>query len=100
VSFFGELRRRNVFKVGGAYVVVASLLILVAGIVFPTATLLPAWAVTFVMVVLVLGFPVAVVLAWAYEITPEGIKRTRRVRNSPARSRPVQNLHSRSIRRR
>jgi len=99
VSFFGELRRRNVFKVGGAYVVVASLLILVSGIVFPTATL-PAWAVTFVTVALVLGFPVAVVLAWAYEITPDGIKRTRRVRNSTARSRPVQNLHSRAIRRR
>ena len=99
VSFFGELRRRNVFKVGGAYVVVASLLILVSGIVFPTVTL-PAWTVAFVMVVLVLGFAAAVVLAWTYEVTPQGIKKTRRVRNSIARSTPPQNLHSRARRRR
>ena len=73
MSFFAELRRRNVFKVGAAYVVVAWLLIQVADIVFPAATL-PAWTVTFVTLALVLGFPVAVLLAWAYELTPEGVK--------------------------
>jgi len=97
VSFFGELRRRNVFKVGAAYVVVAWLLTQLAGIVFPAATF-PAWTVTFVTLVLVLGFPVAVLLAWAYEVTPAGIKKTRRVRT--ARSRPTQNLHARAVRRR
>ena len=69
MSFFGELRRRNVFKVGAAYVVVAWLLILLADIIFFAATL-PAWTVTFGTWVLVLGFPAAVLLAWAYEVTP------------------------------
>ena len=97
MSFFGELRRRNVFKVGAAYVVVAWLLIQLADFAFPAATF-PAWTATFVTWVLVLGFPAAVLLAWTYEVTPEGIKKTRRVRS--ARSRPTQNLHSRSVRRR
>ena len=96
MSFFGELRRRNVFKVGAAYVVVAWLLIQLADIVFSAATL-PTWTVTFVTWVLVLGFPVAVLLTWTYEVTPEGIKKNRPVRTPTARS--PQNLHSRSVRR-
>jgi TolB-like protein/Tfp pilus assembly protein PilF len=75
MSFWGELRRRNVFKVGVAYLIVAWLLIQVAGLVFPQLQL-PAWAPTLVTVLLIIGFPVALVLAWAYEITPEGIKQT------------------------
>jgi len=98
VSFFGELRRRNVFKVGAAYVVVAWLLIQLADVVFSVAAL-PAWTVTFVTWVLVLGFPAAVLLAWAYEVTPEGIKKTRRFGTSAARLRSPRNLHSRSVRR-
>ena len=78
MSFWGELRRRNVFKVGVAYLIVAWLLIQVAGLVFPQLQL-PAWAPTFVTVLLIIGFPVALVLAWAYEITPEGVKQTRDV---------------------
>ena len=99
VSFFGELRRRNVLKVGAAYIVVAWLLIQIVDIVFP-AIAFPAWTVTSVTLVLVLGFPVAVLLAWAYEVTPQGIKKRRRTRASTARLRPTQNLHSRTIRRR
>ena len=98
MSFFAELRRRNVFKVGAAYVVVAWLLIQLADIVFSAATF-PAWTVTFIAVVLALGFPVAVLLAWTYEVTTEGIKKTRRVKASTTRLRPAQNLHSRTIRR-
>ncbi len=96
MSFFGELRRRNVFKVGAAYVVVAWLLILLADIIFFAATL-PAWTVTFGTWVLVPGFPAAVLLAWAYEVTPQGIRR--RVRTPAVRSRSPQNLHSRTVRR-
>ncbi len=99
MSFFGELRRRNVFKVGAAYVVVAWLLTQLADIVFSAATF-PAWTGTFVTLVLVLGFLAAVLLAWAYEVTPEGIKKIRRVRTPSVRSRSPTNLHSRSVRRR
>ena len=96
MSFFGELRRRNVLKVGAAYVVAAWLLTQLTDFVFSAASF-PAWTVTFVSLVLVLGFPAAVLLAWAYEVTPEGIRR--RVRTPTARLRSPQNLHSRSVRR-
>jgi TolB-like protein/Tfp pilus assembly protein PilF len=75
MSFFGELRRRNVVKVGAAYLIVAWLLIQVAATVLPTFDA-PRWAVQTLMFVVILGFPVALVLAWVYELTPEGIKRT------------------------
>ena len=78
MSLFAELRRRNVFKVGAAYAIVAWLLIQVAANVFP-ALQLPAWTVTFVTAFLLIGFPIALLLAWAYEVTPEGIKKTRHV---------------------
>jgi TolB-like protein/Tfp pilus assembly protein PilF len=70
--FFGELKRRNVVKVGAAYAVVAWLVIQAADIVFP-ALQLPEWTVTFVTVLLLLGFPIALVLAWAYELGPQGV---------------------------
>jgi adenylate cyclase len=76
LSLFAELRRRNVFRVGGAYAVVAWLLIEVSDTVFPRLGL-PEWTVTFVIAVLLLGFPVALFMAWAFELTPEGVKRTR-----------------------
>src|SRR3954447_19265787 len=74
VSFFSELKRRNVYKVAVAYAVVAWLLIQAASILFPTFEA-PAWVMKVVVVVVVLGFPIALVLAWAFELTPEGIKR-------------------------
>src|SRR6185436_7774149 len=73
-NFFAELKRRNVYKIAVAYAVVAWLLIQVATQVFPFFGI-PNWAVRLVVLLLVLGFPVALVLAWAFEITPEGIKR-------------------------
>jgi TolB-like protein/tetratricopeptide (TPR) repeat protein len=74
-KFFTELKRRNVYKVAVAYAVVGWLLIQVATQVFPFLEI-PNWAVRFVIFVTALGFPVALVIAWAFELTPEGIKRT------------------------
>lgn len=78
MSLFAELKRRNVFRVGAAYLVVGWLLIEVADTVFPRLGL-PEWTVTFVIALLLLGLPVAVFLAWAFELTPEGMKRTEEV---------------------
>src|SRR6266550_2359037 len=73
-GFFGELKRRNVYKVAVAYAVVSWLLIQVATQVFPFFEI-PNWAVRLVVLLLILGFPVALILSWAFELTPEGIKR-------------------------
>jgi TolB-like protein/Tfp pilus assembly protein PilF len=73
-KFFAELKRRNVYKVAVAYAVVAWLLIQVATQVFPFFEI-PNWAVQLVVLVMVIGFPIATVLSWAFEITPQGIKR-------------------------
>ncbi len=73
-SFLAELKRRNVYKVAVAYVVVAWLLIQIATQVFPFFAV-PNWAVRLVVLLLILGFPVALVFSWAFEITLEGIKR-------------------------
>ena len=75
MSLIAELKRRNVFRVGGAYAVVAWLLIEISDTIFPRLGL-PEWTVTFVIALLLLGFPVALFLAWAFELTAEGIKRT------------------------
>ena len=74
-NFFAELKRRNVYKVAVAYAVVAWLLIQIATATFPVLEI-PNWATKLVIVLVVLGFPIALVLAWAFELTPEGIKRT------------------------
>jgi hypothetical protein len=68
-----ELKRRKVFRVAAVYAVVAWLLIQVADTVLP-ALQMPDWTVSFVTILFILGFPIAVILAWAYEVTPEGIK--------------------------
>jgi hypothetical protein len=73
-NFFAELKRRNVYKVAVAYAVVGWLLIQVATQVFPFFGI-PNWSIRLIILLLILGFPVALVLAWAFEITPEGIKR-------------------------
>jgi len=73
-NFFAELKRRNVYKVAVAYVVAAWLLIQVATQLFPFFEV-PNWAVRLLVLILILGFPIALVLSWAFEITPEGIKR-------------------------
>ena len=77
-DFFAELKRRNVYRVAVAYVIVAWLSIQAASILFPTFEA-PAWMMKVFVTAIILGFPVALVLAWAFEITPEGIKRERDV---------------------
>ena len=74
-SFFSELRRRNVYKVAVAYAVVGWLVIQISSTVLPTFHA-PEWVVQTLVVLVALGFPIALVLAWAFEATPEGIKRT------------------------
>ena len=70
-----ELKRRNVYKVAIAYCVVAWLLMQVASQIFPFFDI-PSWGVRLVVLLLIIGFPIALILAWAFELTPEGIKRT------------------------
>ncbi len=74
-SLFAELKRRNVYKVAIAYAVVAWLLMQVATQVFPFLEI-PNWAIRLVIMLLALGFPIALIIAWAFELTPEGLKRT------------------------
>src|SRR5713101_928751 len=88
-NFFAELKRRNVYKVAIAYAVVAWLLMQIATQVFPFLEI-PNWAIRLVIMLIVLGFPIAVVIAWAFELTPEGLKRTEfadELPKKPARNR-------------
>jgi adenylate cyclase len=73
MSLFAELRRRNVVKVGAAYLLVAWLVVQAASIGFPAFDA-PPWALRVFILVLLLGFPIAVVMAWMFEVTPEGLK--------------------------
>jgi hypothetical protein len=89
-KFFGELKRRNVYRAAVVYGMAAWLLAQIATQVFPFFDI-PNWTVRFVVIALVLGFPIAMLLAWLYEFTPEGIVRTedvdpeRSIRNSTGR---------------
>jgi hypothetical protein len=74
-SFFGELKRRNVYKVTVAYAIVGWLLVQIATQVFPFFEI-PNWAVRLIVLAIAIGFPIALVIAWAFELTPEGLKRT------------------------
>lgn len=86
-NFFTELKRRNVYKVAIAYAVVGWLAIQIATTVFPVLQI-PTWVVRLVLALVAIGFPIALVIAWAFEATPEGIKRTEDVDGSPASSGP------------
>jgi len=81
VSFIAELKRRNVFKVGIAYLVGAWLLIQVADILLDNIGA-PAWVLQTIFVVLLVGFFIAVIFAWAFELTPDGVKREKEVDRS------------------
>src|SRR5580700_6309687 len=71
VNFFSELKRRNVYKVAVAYAVVGWLLAQIATQIFPFLEI-PNWVVRLVIVLIAIGFPIALVIAWAFEATPEG----------------------------
>src|SRR3954462_10162114 len=81
-NFFAELKRRNVYKVAAAYAVVGWLLVQVATQVFPFFEI-PNWAVRLVVLAIVIGFPIALIIAWAFELTPQGLKRTEEADAAP-----------------
>jgi len=74
-KFFAELKRRNVYKVAVAYAVITWLLIQAGSVLFPTFEA-PGWVMKVFVTVIAAGFPIALVIAWAFEMTPEGMKRT------------------------
>jgi hypothetical protein len=74
MSLFNELKRRNVFRVGVAYLIGSWLLAQIAELLLDTFRA-PDWTMQFVVVVLMIGFPLVLFFAWAFELTPEGVKR-------------------------
>ena len=74
-SLFSELKRRNIFRVAGVYVVVAWITMQVISVMTPALSL-PDWVDSFFAILLIAGFPIALTFAWAFELTPEGVKRT------------------------
>src|SRR3954466_12559156 len=82
-KFFSELKRRNVYKVAAAYAVVGWLLIQAASIILPTFEA-PGWTLKLLIAALAIGLPIAAILAWAFELTPEGLVRSDEV--SPDKS--------------
>jgi hypothetical protein len=95
-SLFQELKRRNVFRVAIAYIAVAWLVLQVSDIVFESFGT-PDWVMKTLMFVLAIGFPLAVLFAWAFEMTPEGIKKEKDVdRTQSITSQTGQKLNSAS----
>jgi TolB-like protein/cytochrome c-type biogenesis protein CcmH/NrfG len=86
MNFFSELKRRNVYKVAVAYAVVGWLLVQIATQVLPFLEI-PNWIVRLVIVLVAIGFPIALIIAWAFELTPEGIKRSEDVDLAEQRAR-------------
>src|SRR6266581_3304263 len=82
-NIFAELKRRNVYKVAVAYAVVGWLLAQIATQIFPFLEI-PTWVVRLVIVLIAIGFPIALIVAWAFEATPEGLKRTEVAETMPA----------------
>src|SRR5215471_1041837 len=74
-GFFQELQRRKVYRVAAAYIIAAGFIIQIASAVFP-AWELPNWSFRLVVVLLLIGFPIALILAWAYDVTAQGIQAT------------------------
>jgi TolB-like protein len=85
MKFFAELKRRNVYKVALTYAVVTWLVIQIATQVFPFFEI-PNWAVRLTVLAIMVGFPIALIIAWAFELTPEGLKRTEEADREPAAS--------------
>ena len=81
MGLFDELKRRNVFRVGIAYLVLGWVVLQAADVIFPILQF-PDWTISFVAVLAILGFPLALFFAWAFELTPEGLKRDHEVDRS------------------
>ncbi|MFL6553204.1 MAG: hypothetical protein ACJ8LV_07550, partial [Chthoniobacterales bacterium] len=75
-GFFEELRRRKVYRVAAAYIIAAGFIIQIASAIFP-AWELPNWTFRFLVTLLLIGFPTALILAWAFDVTPQGIRATK-----------------------
>ena len=86
-NFFGELKRRNVYKVAVAYIVAGWALAQGIAQVFPVFDV-PNWIVRLIVVLIIVGFPFALIFAWAFEITPEGVKSTKEADAMPPSTRP------------
>src|ERR1700745_2975361 len=84
-GFFEEVQRRKVYRVAAAYSIVPGVIIQIGSAVFP-AWELPNWAFRLVVVLLLIGFPIALILAWAYDITPRGIEATAPVKTHRRRN--------------
>ena len=80
-NFFAELKRRHVYRAAIAYGVAAWLLVQIATQVFPFFEI-PNWIVRLIVLTTILGFPIALTIAWAFEMTPEGLKRADEIRPS------------------
>src|SRR5262249_52656244 len=87
-SFFSELKRRNVYKVAVAYIVAGWALSQGIAQVFPVFDV-PNWAIRLVVLLIIIGFPIALIFAWAFEVTPQGIQRTEAADAAGLRSRGV-----------
>src|SRR6266567_4693299 len=87
-NFFGELRRRNVYKVAVAYIVAGWALSQGIAQVFPVFDV-PNWVVRLIVFLIVVGFPIALIFAWAFEITSEGLKRAEEADAMPRSARPT-----------
>src|SRR5215467_5586391 len=74
-GFFEEVQRRKVYRVAAAYIIASGFIIQIGSAVFP-AWELPGWAFRLVVVLLLVGFPIALILAWAYDVTPQGVRAT------------------------
>src|SRR5213596_103426 len=86
INFFAELKRRNVYKVAVAYAVAGWALAQGIAQVFPVFDI-PNWVVRLIVLLIIIGLPIALVLAWMFEITPQGIKRTEIADAMPAAAR-------------
>src|SRR5438034_8798497 len=86
-GFFEELQRRKVYRVAAAYIVAAGFLIQIASAAFP-AWELPNWSLRLVIARMLIGFPIALLLAWAYDITPQGTQSTRKTPGADRRPNP------------
>jgi TolB-like protein/Tfp pilus assembly protein PilF len=88
MSLIAELKRRNVFRVGAAYAIVAWLLVEMASVVLP-ALRLPEWTLTLLVFLVIAGFPLALILAWAFELTPDGIRLEKDVESAESIAKPT-----------
>ena len=90
-TFFRKLKRRKVFRVAVVYAIFGWVILQVAQAIEATLNL-PDWTDTLIVVLVIIGFPIALIVAWALELTPEGVKRTEALEVKRPKNLPQQNL--------